>query len=398
MKAATLKLCLPVMAITAQQSAASLVIPPFLDDLKYSVSAIGSLISVMPILALTARLPSGLAYRGERALTLIATAILAMTVCVFLYSFAVHPLYFILIHGLFGFAYGAFGTFYLVFYVDALPPDEDRHHAMGYYAGSLAVGYSTGGFIGGYVADRLGYTATFRLASLLGFLCIGLLFTLARSTSIRRASDARTSDTKPTFLQSLKGLLEPKIAAVMVVALFLNVLHQMGSTFLPLYGLVVGLTLAEVGIIKGCYALCNAITRPLSGTVVKRLGHSSLTRAGIPLQAAFVMMVPLFPDLLPILILFVLSGLMRAIALVANTISMVEDVDTSRVSRGVVSGIFNAAGDVGNILGPNAGGLIASFTGIANLFLVGPLLIAIFYFLSLWGCRFAGRSVGLGHS
>lgn len=386
------------MAITAQQSAASLVIPPFLDDLKYSVSAIGTLISVMPILALTARLPSGLAYRSERALTLIATALLAMTVCAFLYSFAVHPLYFILIHGLFGFAYGAFGTFYLVFYVDALPPDENRHHAMGYYAGSLAVGYSAGGFIGGYVADRLGYTATFGLASLLGFLCIGLLFTLARSTSIRRVSDAHTSDTKPTFMQSLKGLSDPKIAAVMVVALFLNVLHQMGSTFLPLYGLAVGLTLAEVGVIKGCYALCNAVTRPLSGPVVTRFHGKAFSYVGFFLQAIFLMLVPLFHDLGTLLVVFVLSGLLRAVLLVTNTISLVEDVDGNRVSRGMASGIFNAAGDIGNIIGPSAGGLIASLTGIAYLFLVGPVITTALFFIALWACRSGKPSAAIGHS
>ncbi|MEK7377776.1 MAG: hypothetical protein AABZ71_02635, partial [Candidatus Binatota bacterium] len=91
-------------------------------------------------------------------------------------------------------------------------------------------------------------------------------------------------------------------------------------------------------------------------------------------------------------------GFLRAVVLVANTISMVEDVDDTRVSRGVISGIYNAAGDVGNILGPSAGGLIASFAGIARLFIVGPLITAVLFFFSLWACRFVGRSVGLRHT
>ena len=140
MKASTLKLCLPVIAMTMQQTAAALVIPPFLDDLKYPVSAIGSLISVGPIFALAARLPSGLAYRGYRARMLMVATMSVMTLCNFLYSFAVRPLQFSLVHGLNGFAYGAATTIYLAFFVEALPPDEDRHHAMGYYAGCLAIG------------------------------------------------------------------------------------------------------------------------------------------------------------------------------------------------------------------------------------------------------------------
>ncbi|MBI4526246.1 MAG: hypothetical protein HY695_20810 [Deltaproteobacteria bacterium] len=75
MKASTLKLCLPVMAMTAQQTAGALVLPPFLDDLKYPVSAIGSLISVGPVLTLAARLPAGFVYRGSRARMLIALAL-----------------------------------------------------------------------------------------------------------------------------------------------------------------------------------------------------------------------------------------------------------------------------------------------------------------------------------
>jgi hypothetical protein len=34
------------------------------------------------------------------------------------------------------------------------------------------------------------------------------------------------------------------------------------------------------------------------------------------------------------------------------------------------------------------GGLIASVTGVANLFMVGPLITAVLFFISLWACRF----------
>lgn len=250
----------------------------------------------------------------------------------------------------------------------------------------------------GYVADKLGYAATFKFASLLGLLCIALFFFLRPSPSRKAVEDSGKEKNAQPFLASLKSILDPKMATIMIVALFLNLLHQMGNTFLPLYGLAVGLTLTQVGAIKGLYSLCNAITRPMSGMVTRRLGHRRLSRAGLPLQSFFVMLVPFFHGFGPLLIVFLLAGFIRAIVIVANTISMVEDTDSSRVSRGVVSGIYNAAGDIGNILGPSVGGLIASFTGVAYLFLVGPLLFVALFFASLWGCRFVGRSVGLRHS
>lgn len=152
-------------------------------------------------------------------------------------------------------------TIYLAFFVEALPADEDSRHAMGYYAGCLAVGYSTGGFAAGYVADNMGYFATFAFASLLGLLSLGTLSFLGRP-SAAITSYPRAASATPSLRESLKSIFGPKIAALVVVHLFLNMLHEIGMVFLPLYGLAVGLTLTQVGVIKGLYSLCNAITRP----------------------------------------------------------------------------------------------------------------------------------------
>src|ERR1041384_837460 len=124
MKASTLKLCLPITAMTAQQTAVSLLIPPFLDSHHYPLSAIGSLISVAPVLALTARLPAGIAYRADRARILMVAAPLVVSACTFLYSYAVEPLQFALVQAFNGFSFGAASTTYLAFYVDHLPDDE----------------------------------------------------------------------------------------------------------------------------------------------------------------------------------------------------------------------------------------------------------------------------------
>jgi MFS family permease len=74
---------------------------------------------------------------------------------------------------------------------------------------------------------------------------------------------------------------------------------------------------------------------------------------------------------------------MRAVAIVSNAIGLVEDVDETRVQRGVASGIYNAAGDLGNILGPSAGGMIAAFTGLAGLFVFTPLISTLLFFIVL---------------
>jgi predicted MFS family arabinose efflux permease len=391
MKTSTFKLLVPIVAITVQANSASTIIPPFLDDLRIPVAIIGTLISLGPILALVSRLPVGIVYHRNRARSLISTAVLAMGITNYLYSFAQNSLLFAMVHALNGFAYGAVTTLYMAFYVDSLAPDENRSHAMGYYVGTLALGYSTGNFFGGLIADHLGYSPTFQMAAFLSLVPVALLWFLRQPSS----EDPSTAKEKPrpkmTFKQSFKALLDPELATVVIVALFLNLLHQMGGVFISLYGLAVGMTLTQIGLIRAAYAGCNAVTRPISGHVVNKLGHRGLSYAGIPLQSALLMLIPLFAGFGAILVVYVLSGLMRAIVVVANAVGLVQEVDENKVQRGLASGIYNAAGDLGNILGPSLGGLIAQATSIGGVFVFGSLGSTLLFLLVIWGVKFVHR-------
>lgn len=388
----SIKLLLPVIAVTMQNNSASTIIPPYLDEMHIPVAAIGTLISLGPVFALTSRLPSGMVYRLARARSLIAIAVLAMGITNFLYSFATDTLTFALVHSLNGFAYGAVTTLYMAFYVDSLPPGENRNHAMGYYVGSLAVGYSTGNLVAGLTADYFGYALTFQMAALLSAVPVGLLW-LFRAPQVREARKVKeNSRPKLGSKQSFKAILEPGLATVVIVALFLNLLHQMAGVFISLYGLAVGMNLTQVGVIRAAYAGGNAVTRPISGHVVNKFGHRGLSYAGLPLQAVILMLIPLFTSFGAVLVVYVLSGFMRAVVVVANAVGLVQDVDENKVPRGVASAIYNSAGDLGNILGPMVGGFIAHATSIGGVFVVGSLGSTLLFLLTVWGVKFAHGS------
>jgi MFS transporter, DHA1 family, multidrug resistance protein len=373
MRLSTLKLLVPVVAITIQNNSASTIIPPFLHELHIPVAALGTLVSLNPVLALASRLPVGMAYHHGRARLLIAIAVLIMGVTNFFYSFANNGLTFAIVHSINGFAYGAVTTLYMAFYVDSLSPDENRNHAMGYYVGTLALGYSTGNFFGGLIADHFGYGFTFQVAAFLSLVPCLLLWLLRGDGAPGESKTKESSRAEFTSRKLWKALLDPELAVVVITALFLNLLHQMGGVFISLYGLNVGMTLTQIGIIRAAYAGCNAITRPISGHVVNRLGHRRLSYVGIPLQSAMLMLVPLFTGFGTIVTVYVMSGLMRAIVIVANAVGLVQDVDEKKVPRGLASGIYNAAGDIGNILGPTIGGIIAQLTSIGGVFVAGSL-------------------------
>lgn len=386
MKLSTVKLLVPIVAVAIQANSASTVIPPYLDHMRIPVGLIGTLISLAPLLALASRLPVGMAYNHQRARFLVSIAILVMGATNYLYSFATDSLSFALVHSMNGFVYGAVTTLYLAFYVDSLAPDENRNHAMGYYVGSLAMGYSTGNFFGGLIADHWGYALTFQLGAFLSPVSAGFLWFLHRADSGTK-SEIKKASGKLTWSESLKALVEPELATVVIVAMFLNLLHQMGGVFISLYGLAVGMTLTQIGIIRAAYAGCNAVTRPISGHVVNKLGHKGLSYFGLPLQSLILMLIPLFSGFGTILLVYVCSGFLRAIVIVANAVGLVQDVPESRVRRGLASGVYNAAGDLGNILGPSIGGLIAQATGVASVFVIGSLGSTALFFIVVFLVR-----------
>lgn len=383
MKFSTFKLLVPIVAVTIQSNSASTVIPPYLDHMRIPVVLIGTLISLSPIFALAARLPVGMFYNRERARMLVSAAVLAMGVTNFFYSFADGRLSFAVVHCLNGFAYSAVTTLYMAFYVDSLAPDENRNHAMGYYVGTLALGYSTGNFFGGLIADHWGFSWTFQLGALLSLVSVALLWTLHGPSGAHDAVSKGKERARLTAREAFSALLQPELATVVLVALFLNLLHQMGGVFISLYGLAVGMTLTQIGIMRAAFAGCNAITRPISGHVVNKFGHRGLSYFGLPLQALILMLVPLFTGFGTIVVVYVASGLMRAVVLVANAVGLVQDVPESKVRRGLASGVYNAAGDLGNILGPSIGGFIAQATGVASVFVVGTVGSMGLFFLGV---------------
>jgi len=383
MKFSTFKLLVPIVAVTIQSNSASTVIPPYLDHMRIPVVLIGTLISLSPIFALAARLPVGMFYNRERARMLVSAAVLAMGVTNFFYSFADGRSSFAVVHCLNGFAYSAVTTLYMAFYVDSLAPDENRNHAMGYYVGTLALGYSTGNFFGGLIADHWGFSWTFQLGALLSLVSVALLWTLHGPSGAHDAVSKGKERARLTAREAFSALLQPELATVVLVALFLNLLHQMGGVFISLYGLAVGMTLTQIGIMRAAFAGCNAITRPISGHVVNKFGHRGLSYFGLPLQALILMLVPLFTGFGTIVVVYVASGLMRAVVLVANAVGLVQDVPESKVRRGLASGVYNAAGDLGNILGPSIGGFIAQATGVASVFVVGTIGSMGLFFLGV---------------
>ena len=389
-----IKIILTLILLTAAFGTSSILLPPFLDGLGYHISAIGVLVSVLNIAALLSRLPSGLFYNASRAARLIRISLILFGVTTALYPFAKDPLFLWPLRFVNGLFYGVATTVNFAMYMDAIPPQVARHRALALYAGGLAAGHMVGNTIGGYTHDIFGMDNAFFITAF--FSSAALLFTFriqlhpqppAKRPMGHRETKEDTQAAKTAGLSWLSRIrrfvpvfLDPLVVDMFMVAFFLNLFFSLAGTYLTLYALAVGLTLGHVGVIKGALSLTNAVTRPFSGDLASRFGEDRISNIGLTVTTCLLMVIPFLSTLAPLVVLFVLMGFMRAGVLVSNTVKAAR-VGEKSMSRGMASGLYNAATDLGTIVGPIYGGLIASQVGLVPMFWISPVVGLGAYFL-----------------
>jgi MFS family permease len=236
-----------VVATTSAEDVFQFLIPTYLEQSGYPVSLIGFYYALPFAVALMWRVPAGLLYRPFRARVLVAGAGLVAAITSFLLSHASGPLAFALVRAGYAVAAATITTVTLAHFMGTIAHGPGRSHAMGYYAGALAGGFTIGNLAGGFVGQRWGYPTAFAV----------------------------------------------------------------GAAF-------------ELGVV----------------------------------------------------------ALWRAVGLVASAIVLAEDPDPRLVSRGLASGVYNAAGDLGSLTVAIGGGLLAAVVGIDALFWLLPGAVLAVYFLA----------------
>ena len=323
-------------------------VSPLLESWGYSVAAIGFLVAVSSLVALGSRLPGGVLYASNRARWLLLGALLLGILASALHPLATTAWAFAIVRGLAGASFGVATTVNLALFTERLPAGAARQRGLGYYTAGIAVGYSLGAYVAGVAADAVGLSWAFAFA--VGF---GLLALPGVPPGGVGASRVGGKD-EPFRWEALR---QPRLVAVMAVCFSLFVMFSYWNAYLPLYALAVGLTLGDVGIIRGAFGLCQVVARPAGGASVGRVGAGRLIVFGLLVQTAMLVVVPLATTLVPLLVLFVVNGTTRALAIVANAVELVEAAEDARVSRGMMAGAYNTAMDLGTLAGPAVGGL-----------------------------------------
>src|SRR5438093_2188747 len=351
-------------AITIAKGAAEVVYPPYLAGYDYPLSLIGFLSSLFAVLQLVSRVPVGLAYRPERAKRQFAIALVAFGLSTSGFAFANgHPIPVVALTMLHGFAFGSLGTLGLAMAIDV---SEGRRTgpSMAWYTMALSTGYALGALVGGSLAVTLGIPATLGIVGLLPAVAALPILALA---PLRGATVAFDRGSGLRGLLAAGRRLDSRVWLALVIVLYLHVLQDSVATFFPVFAPTIGISLVVVGVLRAFKSGAGVLIRFTAAFLLQAVDYRRVTLVAVVAAALATAAIPLFSSPLVLAPVFILLGLTRGI-LRATSAATVAELRNEGRDIGLASGVYNAGLDIGGIVGPAFGGLVASAFGIAPMF------------------------------
>ena len=164
------------------------------------------------------------------------------------------------------------------------------------------------------------------------------------------------------------------------------VLNGMLNAFLPLYGRdVLGLSATQIGWLFGLQTITTLLVRPAIGFLSDRAGRRPVIVAGLTISGGAIASLS-FATTLAAVVAIVLAYAAGVALTTGATSAYITDV-TRRARYGTAHGVFGTIYDVGDALGPIAGGMLVAALGYANMFRImaaGPLVMAAAFLIASW--------------
>jgi MFS family permease len=351
-------------AITTTKGTVEIAYPPYLAGYGYTLSLIGFLTALIAVLQLISRLPVGAAYHTDRVRRQFALALVVFAISTSGFAFAAgQPLVVAALSVVHGFAFGSLGTLGLALAID-VSGGRRAGVSMAWYTAANSTGYATGSLVGGTLADTIGIPATLGLIGVLPVLAAIAVMALPPIEAAPFPSDRGSG---------LRGLLaagrrlDSRVWLAFALVLYLNVLMDSVDTFFPVFAPTIGISLATVGVLRAIKSGSAIFIRSTGVVLLRAVDYRRVTLIGVVAAAGAAMALPLSSSLAVLVPIFVVSGLARGV-LRATSAATIAELRNEGRDVGLASGIYNSGLDIGTIVGPALGGVVASAFGIPAMF------------------------------
>jgi len=363
-----------VFLFVAGNSALTVLIPVYLARNGHlSSAAIGLVVGAFGLSSLVVRLPVGLAYTAGRGNAFLVAGALLNAAAYALLPVAHGAVLFALLMGLNGIGWSIATTAQLALLVARPPAGVSTAAAMGWFSGATGLGNMAAGVVGGLIADHIGLTATFYLLAVTPV--VGALLMVRTSQVLERPADE-----SPDRSWRLLARMPLAVWAGVLVMFFINGLNALQNTFYPVLAAAAGLSLTQIGAASSLRSWASSSSRFGSGPLFERLDPAGLTLPLVALGTLATCAIPSVIDSFALQVpLFLFTGLSRGLLRVTGSADAFDAVGADERGHGLTSALLYGGLDLGKIVLPVIGGVVAHAWGIATMLRLVPLALLLLY-------------------
>lgn len=266
---------------------------------------------------------------------------------------------------------------------------ERRGEAFGWYTSAAQGGGLLGPMLGGMVVYSFGYAPTFLAAGCFGVLAL-ILYGLIPGHEM--GTTRVPSSSVHLWKEMQDGLKRVWANTAIRITSLVEAAKMVGNgtlmAFLPLYGLLIGLNAAEIGILFGIQALTSLVSKPIMGRLSDRSAREPLIVGGLCLCGVMVMAIPQLTWYPGLLLIGGAFGFGEAVV-TSSTTALVADVSQDK-GLGAGMGLRGTIMDTGHAGGPLLAGLLIESLGYQIGFLaIGILLLitALYFGITMAGLK-----------
>ena len=343
------------------------------DSLGATPFMVGMVVALSTVTGIFLKLPMGLLSDVLNRQRLMMGGVLAFAVPPFFYPF-ISDLSTLgalrLIHGL---ATAMFTPLALAMVAEWFA--QRRGEAFGWYTSSAQGGGLLGPMIGGFIVYQFGFTPLFLLAGVFGLLAGAFFLMIPSSSPASPVQEHSLATLWPEMRDGLRRVCQsPPILMTSLVEAAKMVGNGTLMAFLPLYGLLIGLNAAEIGVLFGVQALTSFVSKPFMGRVSDRSSRQTLIVSGLCLCGLMVILIPHIQGFVVLLLVAGAFGFGEAIV-TSSTTALVADLSQGK-GFGAGMGLRGTIMDIGHAGGPLLAGLLIDQLGYEGAFFsIGMILL-----------------------
>jgi MFS family permease len=288
----------------------------------------------------------------------------------FLYRFVESPEQLVILRVTHGLATAIYGPVTLAYVVEM--NRLRRGERLGWFEMARSGGYIVGPALAGWLLLTLDPVQVFTVIGLMSLLAFVPVLRLTDYTPrpesppslrIQVRESLRAGSRTPAIW--LSGGLE---AAVYIATYALK-------AFLPLYALNAGVSIVVVGLFFSVQEAVSLVLRPLAGRTGDRIGYLNAIAAGMVVIGVPLLLLPQAHGNIGLLTLAALMGCGQALVFPAATALISDQIDDHYLGAGL--GLAGTLDNLGKVIGPILGGLLAGWLGYVLMFrgMGGMLLV-----------------------